>query len=451
MSGVWIQVVQFLMALSLLIVLHEGGHFFFARLFKTRVEKFYLFFDFLFPFSNILPFSLFKKKIGETQWGIGWFPLGGYVKIAGMVDESMDKEQLAKPPEPWEFRSKKAWQRLLIMLGGIIVNVLLAFVIYSMILFVWGKERLPLSDLKYGIQMKDSLGYELGFKDGDKIVSVDGKRFQYLDELMPEMIYAKEVLVDRNGTQQKVQMKEGWLGKMSDNGFFTFGFPAIIGEVTKGTGAEKAGLKANDQLVSVNGIPTPTYADLKATLKLNSGKTIDLGIIRSGITQISKVNVSDSGTIGFATQAGLDELTKLGIFHPVVRKYSFFESIPAGFRLGVESIKGYWRQLGLIVNFKNGAYKKTGGFISIAKVYGTEWDWQRFWSITAMISIALAIMNLLPIPGLDGGYVVFTLIEMITGRKVNEKVLEVATTIGLVLLLILMVLVNGNDIFKLFK
>jgi regulator of sigma E protease len=451
MPGALVTLIQFLMALSLLIVLHEGGHFFFARLFKTRVEKFYLFFDFLFPFSNIMPFSLFKKKIGETQWGIGWFPLGGYVKIAGMVDESMDKEQLAKPPEPWEFRSKKAWQRLLIMLGGIIVNVLLAFLIYSMILFTWGEQRLALSDMKNGVMVTDSLGYKMGFQNGDKIVSVDGKTFQYFDQVRPELLYAKTVEVDRNGTKQTINMPTDWVGKLTERGLIEYAVPAIVGDVSKGSGADKAGLKNKDVLMSINGVAEPTFLGFKAALKQYSSKDVAISYLRDGKIDTASVHVSDTGTIGFIPTGDMDYLKKIGYYHPVTFKYGFLASFPAGVNLGIESIKGYWRQLGLIVHFKNGAYKQTGGFVSIAKIYGTEWDWLHFWNVTAFLSIALAIMNLLPIPGLDGGYVLFTLIEMITGRKVNEKVLEVATTIGLVILLALMVLVNGHDIFKLFK
>jgi regulator of sigma E protease len=451
MSGIWVQVVQFIMALSLLIVLHEGGHFFFARLFKTRVEKFYLFFDFLFPFSNIMPFSLFKKKIGETVWGIGWFPLGGYVKIAGMVDESMDKEQLAKPPEPWEFRSKKAWQRLLIMLGGIIVNVLLAFVIYAMILFAWGEKRLPVAEMKQGIMVTDSLAYKLGFQDGDKIITIDGQQPAYFDEILSEMLYAKSIVVERNGANQTLNMPIDWIGKLTKRGLFTYSVPAVIGKVEKGSGVDMAGLKERDRLIAINGEVLPTYTAFRTATRTHPNETIDIQYIREGKTQTAKVKVSDTGTIGFMPMGNLKEMGELGVFNLQTRKYGFFESFPAGFVMGVDNIKGYARQLGLILNFKTKAYKQTGGFISMANIYGKEWDWQRFWSITAMISIALAIMNLLPIPGLDGGYVVFTLIEMVTGRKVNEKVMEVATTIGLVLLLGLMVLVNGNDIFKLFK
>lgn len=452
MSGTLVMILQFLLALSLLIVLHEGGHFLFARLFKTRVEKFYLFFDFLFPFSNVLPFSLFKKKIGETQWGIGWFPLGGYVKIAGMVDESMDKEQLAKPPEPWEFRSKKAWQRLLIMLGGIIVNVLLAFVIYAMVLFVWGEKRLPISEMRQGILVTDSLAYTMGFKDGDKIVSVDGKSFKYFDEVRRELIYAKTVEVSRKGKDIAIQMPERWVDQLSGKTLLMdIGFPFIVSKLEKGSGAEKAGLKAKDIIVSIGGVTTPMFLDVKQELEKYKNRTVAVEIKRDGILQVLNAQVSAEGTLGIASTNDADDFRKLGVFKYDTRKFGFWESFPAGVGMGVDQIKSYWRQLGFIAKFKNGAYKQVGGFASMAQIFGTEWDWFRFWNITAFISIALAIMNLLPIPGLDGGYVVFTLIEMITGRKVNEKVLEVATTIGLVLLLALMILVNGHDIFKLFK
>ena len=450
MLGILITAGQLLLALSLLIVLHEGGHFFFARLFKTRVEKFYLFFDFLFPFSNVLPFSLFKKKIGETQWGIGWFPLGGYVKIAGMVDESMDKEQLAKPPEPWEFRSKKAWQRLLIMLGGIIVNVLLAFVIYAMVLFVWGQDRMPVAQMNNGIMVTDSLGYQMGFQNGDKIVSVDGKTYQYFDQVMGELPYAKQIVVDRNGKQVPINPPVDWLGNMSNKGVIDISFPVVVDSLYKGSGAELSGLHHNDIITAVNGVNTPV-AVFKDQLSKYKKDTVELSIIRNSQPQILKAKVSDTGTIGFVLLLSPDSLTKLGLLHYETKHYGFIEAFPAGVNLSVKKIQGYWRQLGLLVHVKNKAYKQTGGFVSIAKIYGTVWDWERFWNITAFLSIALAIMNLLPIPGLDGGYVVFTLIEMITGRKVNEKVLEIATTIGLVLLLALMVLVNGHDIFKLFK
>jgi regulator of sigma E protease len=443
-----IQVIQFILALSLLIVLHEGGHFFFARLFKTRVEKFYLFFDFLFPFSNILPFSLFKKKIGDTVWGVGWFPLGGYVKIAGMVDESMDKEQLAKPPEPWEFRSKKPYQRLLIMLGGIIVNVLLAFIIYAMILFTWGKQQIPVSEMKYGISLTDSLAYKLGFREEDKIVAINGHTFTYYDEILKELPYAKQVVVERQGETVTLNMAEDWIGNIKKKGLFDLAIPSIIDSIIQGSPAQKAGLQKFDKIVGLNNETVRTYNLLRERLKENKGKEVQLAFERDGTVQTVAVALSDTGTLGFYPVSSIDEFKKLGIFNPVKTEYGFFESFPAGVSSGIATIKNYWRNLKLITDFKTGAYKQTGGFISMASIYSNAWDWHRFWNITAFISIALAIMNLLPIPGLDGGYVVFTLYEMITGRKVNEKVMEVLTTIGLVLLLLLMLAVNLNDIVK---
>lgn len=454
MSGVWVQVLQFVLALSLLIVLHEGGHFFFARLFKTRVEKFYLFFDFLFPFSNILPFSLLKKKIGETTWGIGWFPLGGYVKIAGMVDESMDKEQLAKPPESWEFRSKKAWQRLLIMLGGIIVNVILAFLIYSMILFTWGEKRMPVAELKNGIEIRDSLGYKLGLKDGDKIIKVNQDAVHYYDEILKEIIYAKSFTIIRDGAEMTITLPEDYLEQMIDKRKMIFGipFPATIQAVSKGSGAEAAGLKPLDYITSVNGKSTFSFLSFKNELMQNKGKKVNIEYVREGKTQNTLVQVSDTGTLGF-TNGGLSikEMEKLGIYKLDTKNFGFFEAFPAGINMGIDQLNSYVRQFKLILNPSTGAYKGLGGFASMANIFPKEWNWESFWTITAFLSIVLAFMNLLPIPGLDGGYVVFTLIEMITGRKVNEKVMEVATTIGLVLLLALMLYANGMDIFRIFK
>lgn len=456
MSGVWVQVLQFIMALSLLIVLHEGGHFFFARLFKTRVEKFYLFFDFLFPFSNILPFSLFKKKIGDTMWGIGWFPLGGYVKIAGMVDESMDKEQLAKPPEPWEFRSKKPWQRLLIMLGGIIVNVLLAFLIYAMVLFTWGQKRLPLSELKAGLNVNDSLAYKLGFLDGDKIVSVNGKALHYYDEIMPQLLYGKTVIVERDGVQKELQLPVNFVEQLIDKKsrqFFVAPMPTIISEISKGSAADKAGLKSNDRMLAVNGVQTPYFENFRKEIKALKGQPVQLTILRDGKEMVVPATVNDTGALGFSRGGPekIEDFEKLNLYHLETKKYGFFEAFPAGVSMAMDKLNFYVQQFKLILNPKTGAYKGLGGFDSMRKIYAPEWDWQHFWTVTAFLSIVLAFMNLLPIPGLDGGYVVFTLIEMITGRKVNEKIVEVATTIGLVLLLGLMLYANGMDIFRIFK
>lgn len=456
MSGIWVQILQFILGLSLLIMLHELGHFFFARLFKTRVEKLYLFFDFLFPFSNILPFSLLKKKKGDTTYGIGWFPLGGYIKIAGMVDESMDKEQLAKPPEPWEFRSKKPWQRLLIMLGGIIVNVLVAFLIYSMVLFVWGEKKLPLSEMKHGVTVVDSLAYDLGFRNGDKIVSADGRKLSYYDQVMPELLYARSIVVERDGREETLDLPVNFVEQLIDNKgrqLFSVPFPAIVGNVLEGTGAEQAGLQPGDKIVSVSGAATPVFRDLRAALATHSGQEVALGLERDGQLLSVPAQVSDSGSLGFAPALpkNIEDGEKLGMYNLEVRKYGFFEAFPAGVSLAIDRLNFYVQQFKLILNPSTGAYKGVGGFVSITKIFPMEWDWQHFWNVTAFLSIILAFMNLLPIPGLDGGYVMFTLFEMITGRKVGDKVMEVATTIGLVLLLALMLYANGMDIFRIFQ
>lgn len=456
MSGLWVQIAQFFVALSLLIVLHEGGHFFFARLFKTRVEKFYLFFDFLFPFSNVLPFSLWKKKKGDTEYGIGWFPLGGYVKIAGMVDESMDKEQMAKPPEPWEFRSKKPWQRLFIMLGGIIVNVLTAFLIYAMILFVWGEKKLPMAELKSGIEVADSLAYQLGFKDGDQIRKVNGEDIVYYNDLMPKMLYGQNVTVNRNGKDTTFNLPVNFVEKLVDNKskmLFAVPFPAEIKGVDKGKNAANAGFMPKDKIIAVNGIATPTIVGFKRTLQQYKGSSIPVTVERNGVSTVLNTAVAEDGTIGIELNlpANNEELAKMSNLKMEVKKYSFFEAIPAGMVMAKNKIGDYLGQFKLIFNTKTGAYKGVGGFDSMRKIFPEEWHWQSFWNITAFISLALAVMNLLPIPGLDGGYVMFTLWEMITGRKPNEKFLEIVTTIGLVLLLILMVAANANDILKYFK
>lgn len=453
MSGIWVQVLQFVMALSLLIILHECGHFFFARLFKTKVEKFYLFFDFLFPFSNILPFSLFKKKVGDTTWGIGWFPLGGYVKIAGMVDESMDKDQLAKPPEPWEFRSKKAWQRLLIMLGGVIVNVLLAFLIYAMILFVWGEKKMPMSQLKHGIEVRDSLAYKLGIRDGDKILAVNDKKLDTYDQLLKEIIYAKSFTIQRQDSILTLDLPSNYLEQMIEMRKMMFGipFPATIQAVTPGGEAERLGLKPLDYISDLNGEPMYSFSKLKESLMAHKGQEVNLAYVRDGQKHETVAHVSDSGTLGFMNGGlTITEMEKLGIYTLATRKYGFLESFPAGIQMGVDQLNNYVRQFKLILNPSTGAYKGLGGFASMANIFPKEWNWESFWTIAAFLSIVLAFMNLLPIPGLDGGYVVFILIEMLTGRKVSEKVMEVATTIGLVLLLALMLYANGMDIFRIF-
>jgi regulator of sigma E protease len=449
----FISVAQFFCALSLLVLLHEFGHFFFARLFKTRVDKFYLFFDFLFPLSNVLPFALWKKKKGDTEYGIGWFPLGGYVKIAGMVDESMDTDQLKSSPQPWEFRSKKAWQRLLIMLGGIIVNVLLSFLIYALVLFTWGEKKLPMSELKYGIEINDSMAYQLGFKDGDKIIAADNKPIIYFDNLMASVLLAREVQVNRNGKDTLIAIPVDLIGQLSDKRniqpFFGIKIPTVVGDVVKDSKADEAGLLPLDKIIGINDIETPDFTSFRNALKQLSSQDVELAVIRNNQPIRLSVNVSDSGTIGFraAYPKNVNEFEKLG-FNLAVKEYGFFESFPAGVKLTGERLGLYIDQFKKFINPQTGAYKSIGGFASMTKLFGSTWDWEQFWNMTAFISIMLAFMNLLPIPGLDGGYVMFNLYEMITGRKPNDKFLEVATSIGLIFLLFFMLYANGMDLYR---
>ncbi len=455
LAGVGIKIAQFIAALSLLILLHEFGHFFFARLFKTRVEKFYLFFDFLFPFPSVLNFSLFKKKVGDTEYGLGWFPLGGYVKISGMVDESMDKEQMQQPPQPWEFRSKKAWQRLLIMLGGIIVNVVLAIIIYAMILFAFGEKKLPIAEMKDGVFIADSIGHRLGFQTGDRILKVNGQDLQYFDQIMPELLYANAVELERDGRILNLNMPVNFVEQLIDNksrNIFMMRIPAVVGKVAEGGAADLAGLKAADRVTGINGVATPYFDQIKESLDTLKGQEITLQIVRDDAPQTLVTQVSDSGTIGFIPQVPTPEMLEdMGIYRYDVKKYSFFGAFPAGLKMAGEKLSFYARQFKLIFNPETGAYKGVGGFAAMTNIFPDYWDWYAFWSITAFLSIVLAFMNLLPIPGLDGGYVMFLLYEMITGRKVSDATMEKATAVGLVILLALMVYANGMDIFRIFK
>jgi len=448
-----ISVAQFFCALSLLVLLHEFGHFFFAKLFKTRVERFYLFFDFLFPLSNVLPFSLWKKKIGDTQYGIGWFPLGGYVKIAGMVDESMDTDQLKQPPQPWEFRSKPAWQRLLIMLGGIIVNVLLAFFIYAMVLYTWGEKKIPMSELKSGVVVVDSLAYDLGFKNNDKILAADGQPIQYYDDLIAEFVVAAEVTINRNGKDTTIKLPVDILGQLSTQkdikGLFSIALPTVVKEVVEGTPAAEAGLLANDRVLKVNGLSTLSFVEFREALQNSKGQPVDLTILRNNTEIVLQAQVSDTGTLGFMPMGPnkIEELEFFG-FQLETKYYGFWESFPAGVALTGKRLGMYVDQFKKVINPETGAYKGIGGFASMTKMFKPTWDWHHFWSMTAFISIMLAFMNLLPIPGLDGGYVVFTLYEMIFRRKPNERFLEIATTFGLLIILAFMLYANGMDVVR---
>ncbi len=452
MSGTAVKVIQLFVALSLLIVLHEGGHFFFAKLFKTRVEKFYLFFDFLFPFSGLLNFSLFKKKKGDTEYGIGWFPLGGYVKIAGMVDESMDKEQMALPPQPWEYRSKKPYQRLFIMLGGIIVNTLLAIVLYIIVFGVYGEEYLPTANATYGI-MVDSTAKSTGLLNGDKITGIDGKPIARFEKIVPTMVLeqGKTLQVVRNGQTIDVPVVEGTVRAINKGGkrgmFIMPRMPVNVEEITKGTTADKMGLKAKDSIIAINNVPVRFYDEFDSFKAALAGKQFSMSVMRNGNkVDLSSIMPTDK-KLGFI--ANLDE-DRYFITDKI--KYNPLQAVGRGFSYTFEKFSDYLLSFKLMFTSKEVKLNESmGGIISFGKIFPGEFDMQKFLMLTAFVSIILAFMNLLPIPGLDGGYVIFLLFEMITGKTVSEKVMERATTVGLVLLLTLMVYANGLDIFRLFK
>lgn len=438
---VGVKVGQLLLSLSILVILHEFGHYITARWFGCRVERFFLFFD---PW-----FSLFKKKVGDTVYGIGWLPLGGYVKISGMIDESMDKEQLALPPEPWEFRSKPAWQRLVIMIGGVAVNILLAFIIYAGILMVWGEKKIVNASLKYGIEVQDSLMLELGFKDGDKVVALDGKPVENYYDVIPTLILSSTATIERNGQQQTLTMPRNLIGKLvekkrRDVPLIGIRYPMMIGADT-GVSA-RYGWKRFDKVIAINGKPTAFFTDAVAVMEQHKNKQVNFTLLRNADTLQSTVQLDSTGYVADLRIIGKPEsLEEAGVVDYEVIKYGFFAAIPAGIRMAGDKLSWYIDQFKMILSPETEAYKGVGGFKAMGNVFPGSWDWESFWTITAFFSIVLAFMNLLPIPALDGGHVLFTLVEMITGRKPNQKFLEYAQVVGMVLLLGLMLYANGND------
>jgi regulator of sigma E protease len=438
---IFIQASQFLLSLSLLIVLHEFGHFIPAKLFNTRVEKFYLFFD---PY-----FSLFKKKIGGTEYGIGWLPLGGYVKISGMVDESMDKEQMKEEPKPWEFRSKPAWQRLIIMIGGVTVNVVLSIIIYSGMMMYYGEDYLPIDGIKNGL-MVDENGLAIGLQDGDLIVAVDGNKIQRFTEIPKEILLSENTItIVRDGKTLDLPVLDEHKKILLDNQTSIIGlrFPYIVGGFTDTSVAEPAGLMAGDSIVSFNGYAMKYYDQYLDSIPKYAGRELSFGLFRDGKAQTVSMMVPEHGKIGVYPGGKAP-----AFYYPVeTLKYGFFAAVPAGLNKASTVLKDYIRQFKLIFNPDTEAYKQVGGFIAIGSQFDTSWNWERFWSFTAFLSIMLAFLNILPIPALDGGHVVFVLWEMISGRKPSDKVLEYAQVVGFVILLSLIVLANGNDILKLFK
>jgi len=441
---------QFILSLSLLIVLHELGHFIPAKIFKTRVEKFYLFFDY--------KFSILKKKVGNTVYGIGWIPLGGYVKISGMIDESMDTEQMALPPQPWEFRSKPAWQRLIIMLGGVIVNFILGIFIYIMLMYAYGENFLPNKNVKGGIWVQDSLGTSLGLKTGDKVLTIDGNEIRKFSNLPIEFINGNNYSIERNGEVIDKEIPIDFISKLIERGknegsFLLPRYPFMVGKIAEDSPNVNGDLKVRDIIVAINGTPITYFDEAETILKNYKNEEITLAVKRGNETKDITVKITADGVLG-VNLAGLSmpDLERLGYYNLENIEYTFAGAIPAGLNKSWSTITGYIKQLKKIFNPNTGAYKGLGGFISIGSIFPSEFSWQTFWNITAFLSIMLGFMNLLPIPALDGGHVVFTLWEMITGKKPGDKFLEYAQIVGFVLLIMLLLFANGNDVYRwLFK
>ena len=440
---------QFILSLSLLIVLHELGHFIPAKLFKTRVEKFYLFFDY--------KFSIFKKKIGETVYGIGWIPLGGYVKISGMIDESMDTEQLKEEPKPWEFRSKPAWQRLIIMLGGVFVNFILGIFIYIMLMYSYGEKYLPNENVANGVWVQDSLAISLGLQNGDKILSVDGEEIKKFSNITIEFINGNNYTLERNGLIIKKELPVDFIDKLISRGknagmIVRPRSPFMFAEFQENSLNANSELKDKDIVIAINGQSLKYQDEVESLLNENKGKEISMTVKRGEENKTFNVAVNDNGKLGVVIYGmTFSDLEKLGYYDLADINYSFADAIPAGINKSYQTLTNYVKQLKKIFNPSTGAYKGLGGFISIGSIFPSTWSAESFWNITAFLSIMLGFMNLLPIPALDGGHVVFTLWEMITGKKPSDKFLEYAQVTGFILLITLLLFANGNDIFRLFQ
>jgi len=437
-------IIQFVMSLSLLVVLHEMGHFLPARWFKCRVEKFYLFFD---PY-----FSLVKKKIGETEYGIGWLPLGGYVKISGMIDESMDTEQMEGPAQPWEFRSKPAWQRLIIMLGGVIVNFILGFFIFAMIFWWWGESYIPADQVQEGIYVEE-IAKEMGLQDGDKILEINGAPFEEFDsrQLVMSVVLEDEsnVKLERNGQEMDLNISSDFAKKLASReyaGTSLFGprMPAEIKEASSGLPAAKAGLQKGDRIISLNGTSTPYLHEFMRSYKNEGKANLGLGVLRKGDTINVDLTTTDEGKIGVYWMMPND------LFQVETKEYGFFESLPMGVSKGYRFLADQVAAFGKMFTGEISASENLGGFGTITKLFPDTWDWMQFWRITAILSLILGFMNLLPIPALDGGHVMFLLYEMISGKKPSDRFMEIATIVGFALVLGLVLYANGLDIYRAF-
>lgn len=429
-----IKAIQLLLSLSLLIVLHELGHFIPAKLFKTRVEKFYLFFD--------VKFALFKKKIGETEYGLGWLPLGGYVKIAGMIDESMDREQMAKPPQPWEFRSKPAWQRLIIMLGGVTVNLVLGFVIYMMVLFVWGSSLVTAEDMPRGFAVANEFK-DFGFQDGDRILRVNGEELENSIDINRQLFLrdVRDITVLRqSGEEATIPVPEDIGSVMFEKGIMFPFVPiqnAVLDSVVAGRAAGVAGLQKGDSLISLNGKPIGYWHELAPIAQENKNNEVEVVFKRGEEIMSKRITPDADGLLG---------VTSRREYNIQSREYGVTESITEGFKFGYWTLHDYVAQFKYVFTAKGAT--QVGGFGAIGSIFPDAWNWQGFWMATAFISIILAFMNILPIPALDGGHVVFLMYEIVTGRKPNEKFMEYAQLVGFFILIALVLFANGNDIYR---
>lgn len=431
---------QLLLSLSILVTLHEFGHYWAAKRFGMRVEKFYLFFD---PW-----FDLYNFKKGETQYGIGWLPLGGYVKISGMMDESMDKEALAKPPQPWEFRSKPAWQRLIVMIGGVTLNFLLGIFLFAMLLWIYGDKYLPSASLDNGVYCSE-LAKEMGFKDGDKILAVGNEPFEKFNSgiVTQKMLFDKvyDVTILRDGQEMTITVADSSVVKLPSQKqvpLFTPRVPFVAGGFSKTSAAKKAGMEEGDSLVACNGISTPFFSNFKTVVSDYKDQDVTIDLYRKGALKTLIIHTSKEGKIGVAPY-GPSRFYEFGR-----DKYGFFEAFPAGAVKSYDFLATQIKAFGQMFSGRIKASESLGGFISIGKMFPPVWDWEHFWRMTAILSLILGFMNLLPIPALDGGHVMFLMFEIIARRPVNEKVLEYAQVVGFVLLITLLLYANGMDIYR---
>ena len=439
---VLIKILQMILALSILVLIHEFGHFIFARIFKIRVEKFYLFFD---PWFSIFKY---KPKNSDTEYGIGWLPLGGYCKISGMIDESMDKEAMKQEPQPWEYRSKPAWQRFFVIFGGVLFNFILAVIIYTGILAAWGEEYIKNSDVTTGVRVNE-LAYEIGFRNGDRIISFEEHRTDNFQELQVDLVrtQAKYAKVVRGGDTITINIDESYIPAiLNTRGMFDFGIPYIIGAIPDSSINANSGLQPEDRILALNGTNSEYLLDALEFLANHKGDSLVATVARGNELLMIPIVTDTTGKMQVYPKSQLTD------FYTITkREYSFLSAIPAGFNKTIKTVGNYWKELKLIFSPKTEAYKSVGSFITIGSIFPDTWNWKIFWNLTAFLSVMLAVLNILPIPALDGGHLLFTLYEMVPGKKPSDKFLEYAQTAGMIILFAIMILALGNDFFRLFN